>query len=88
MEAEQVTDDVRQEIRDDLSSDISSGRFVYEPIHNRDTLHKANQRLSSQGYEQAVDEFRGLYSSGHRMSAEDMALGERLIVGGVQARRY
>lgn len=80
MEAEQVTDDVRQEIRDDLSSDISSGRFVYEPIHNRDTLHKANQRLSSQGYEQAVDEFRGLYSSGHRMSAEDMALGERLIV--------
>lgn len=27
-----------------------------------------------------MDEFRGLYSSGHRMSAEDMALGERLIV--------
>lgn len=80
MEAEPVTDEVRQSIRDDLSSDISSGRFVYEPINNKDTLHKANQRLATQGYEQAVDEFRGLYSSGKRLNASDIALGERLIV--------
>lgn len=80
MEAEPVTDEVRQGLRDDLSSDISSGRFVYEPINNKDTLHKANQRLATQGYEQAVDEFRGLYSSGKRLNASDIALGERLIV--------
>lgn len=80
MEADNVSDDVRQGIRDDLSSDISSGRFVYEPINNKSTLHKANQRLAAQGYGQAVNEFRGLYTSGKRLSASDIALGERLIV--------
>lgn len=79
MEAEVVDDDVRQGIRSDLSSDQSSGRFVYVPINNKSTLNQANQRLATRGYGQAVNEFRGLYSSGKRLNASDMVLGEQFL---------
>lgn len=88
MEAEQVEDITVGMIADDLTSDMQSGRFIYEPTSNREQVDRANRLINQTGWEQQKEQFRNKYRSGEAMTADDIALGERLIQEAQRAGDY
>lgn len=88
MEAEQVDDITTGMIANDLTSDMQSGRFIYEPTSNREQVDRANRLINQTGWEQQAEQFRNKYRSGESMTADDIALGERLIQEAQKAGDY
>ena len=88
MEAEQVDDVTTGMIADDLTADMQSGRFIYEPTSNQKQVDRANSLINQTGWEEQAANFRAKYRSGESMSADDIALGERLIQEAQKAGDY
>lgn len=88
MEAEQVDDITVGMIASDLTDDMQSGRFIYEPTSNKAQVDRANRLINQTGWEQQSEQFRNKYRSGESMSADDIALGERLIQEAQKAGDY
>ena len=67
-------------IRDEIQlSDLDVEKITYVPITNRETLGKANKQLESLGYDKALESFKSKLTSGMRVKAEDVTLGQRLM---------
>ncbi len=58
--------------------DIPNELRYYEVKSNRRTLDRVNARLESLGYEKAVEAFEANFSA-HKVTLDDMVLGQRLI---------
>lgn len=64
--------------REILPDDLDLSKIVYEPIPNKVTLGKANAKLGTLGYDEALTYFNSQLV-GKKASLEDIALGERLL---------
>ena len=64
--------------REILPDDLDLSKIVYEPIPNKVTLGKANAKLGTLGYDEALTYFNSQLA-GKKASLEDIALGERLL---------
>ena len=80
MESENVSDEAKEAIADDLAGDIASGRFTYEPTSNEKLQEKANASIARNGYEGAKQGIFKKYRDNEAFKAEDVALLEQLIV--------
>lgn len=66
-------------LRDEIAfSDLDIEKVMYQPITNKGTLNKANDKLGTLGYKRAVEYFNSQIVN-KKVSVEDIALGERLI---------
>lgn len=79
-ESEGVKDYIKPE-------DIDIAGRVYEVRTNQKTLDKANAKLDVMGYDKAVDYFKGQFMN-DKVSAEDIALGQRLIQESIKKGDY
>lgn len=84
MEAEQV-DDITVSM---IERDMEQGRFTYEPSGNQEQINRADGLIHHTGWQKQVENFRNKYSSGQRMTADDIVLGERLIQEAQSAGEY
>lgn len=84
MEAEQV-EDVTVGM---IERDMEQGRFTYEPTGNQEQINRADGLIHHTGWQKQVENFRNKYSSGQRMTADDIVLGERLIQEAQSAGEY
>lgn len=84
MEAEQV-DDITVSM---IERDMEQGRFTYEPTGNQEQINRADGLIHHTGWQKQVENFRNKYSSGERMTADDIVLGERLIQEAQSAGDY
>lgn len=64
--------------REILPDDLELSKIVYEPIPNKVTLSKANTKLDTLGYDDALTYFNSQLAS-KKTTLEDIALGERLL---------
>lgn len=82
MEAEQVADETVDVIKDRMTSDYQDGSLQYEPVSNKETLAKANERIDSHkedGWQIEAGYFSNAVAKGTRITAEDIAVAERCI---------
>ena len=79
VESANVDDSTVGMIEDELTDDIQTGRFIYEPTGNQEQIDRANGLINHTGWEQQLEQFRNKYRSGQAMTADDIVLGERLI---------
>lgn len=61
-----------------LPDDLDQDTIHYQPIPNKETLGKANEKLGRMGYDTAVAYFNSQFEN-KQIALEDIALGERLI---------
>lgn len=80
MESENISAEAKDKIADSLASDIASGRFVYEPMSNKELQEIANANIAKVGYEKSKAEIFAKYQKNERIKAEDVATLEQLIV--------
>ena len=63
-----------------VMADMENGRFTYEPSGNQEQINKAYSQIGHSGYEQKLNDFQSKYRSGQAMTADDIVLGEALIL--------
>ena len=88
LEAEQVDDTTVGMIKDEITDDMQTGRFVYTPSGNQEQIERANSLINHTGWEEQAENFHRKYKSGQAMTADDIVLGERLIQEAQNAGEY
>lgn len=88
MESGNIDDTTVGMIASDLTDDMQTGRFIYEPTSNREQVGRANRLIQHTGWQEQAQNFRNKYRSGERMTADDIALGEVLILEAQRAGDY
>lgn len=72
MEAEQINDTTVGMIKDELISDMQTGRFIYELSGTKEQVNKANRLIENTGWQKQVNNFQTKYRSGQMMTADDL----------------
>lgn len=72
MEAEQINDTIVGMIKDELISDMQTGRFIYELSGTKEQVNKANRLIENTGWQKQVNNFQTKYRSGQMMTADDL----------------
>lgn len=75
-EAPGVTDEAAKALR----QETAAGTFSYVPTSNKAALQTASNIIESRGVEEATRKFIGVMDSGKRITKEDIALGEQLLL--------
>lgn len=88
VESSNVDDTAVEMIGDELTDDMQTGRFIYEPSGNKEQVDRANSLINHTGWEEQLENFRRKYKSGQAMTADDIVLGERLIQEAQNAGEY
>ena len=60
-------------------NDLDVEKISYVPITNKETLAKANAKLSENGYEESLKDFNSIMRSGKLPNPVDITLGQRLM---------
>lgn len=80
LESENISEEAKERIKDSVASDVQSGKFVYNPISNKELQEKANQRIATNGYDDEKAALFAKYRSNERITAEDVATLQQLMV--------
>lgn len=80
LESENISEEAKERIKDSVASDVQSGKFVYNPISNKELQKKANQRIAANGYDGEKAALFAKYRSNERITAEDVATLQQLMV--------
>ena len=87
IEAPSVDDVTANMVAEKLVND-TSGDLVYEPVANKAVLDDVNVRIAENGWRREYKELHDAVQAGNRITADDVAMGTRLIQEAQKAGDY